>query len=99
MSSDRRLVPAWKSNLKLRVWPADIEVAELASHIVERAWRGPGVRVFRWPCGACLVVRVDSREDRVLQRDCMPCLFMTATRGVELSDVLADLRWAKRHRS
>jgi hypothetical protein len=91
---------------KARVFRPGRDVRQVADVICERAWKGPGVRVFRWPCGTVAVVRVGSYGDDVLLRECEPHLLVTYARhglfgagalgdGPMLVDVLHDLNWAR----
>lgn len=90
------LHPTWRGRVKSTWFQSADSMRAVASFAVERAWTGSGVRIYRWPCGTCCVVRVHSREDRVLLRDCDSCLLMTCTRGITLAHVVDTLRWAAR---
>lgn len=76
----------------IRPW-ADGRV--IAWNIAERAWKGRGVRLYRWPCGTMAVVPVDSRADHALEEHCAGFLFATYTAGVRLVDIMHDLNWAR----
>lgn len=72
----------------------------MASAICDDAWKGKGVRVFRWPCGTVASVAVGHRADIVLLRDALPNLFATYARdragmGPRLIDVIHALNWAR----
>jgi hypothetical protein len=82
------------------------DVRRVAELICERAWKGLGVRVFRWPCGTLAVVTVGSLGDGVLLRECTDQLLVTYARhgllgggvpgdGPRWVDVLHDLNWAR----
>lgn len=107
----------WKSPVPLgvgastKVFRPGRDLRRIADVICERAWRqGPGVRVFRWPCGTVAVVRVGSAGDAILLNECGGFHLATYARqrtlrgsGVEvgptLVDVLHDLHWAEAHRA
>jgi hypothetical protein len=77
------------------------QVAIIATYICERGWRGTGVRVFAWPCGTLVVVRVGSGPDEVLLKQCIDQLLATYARhgdrdpGPIYLDVLRELREAR----
>ncbi len=97
---------AWESPVpggvgaKTRTFRPCVDIRVVASLICERGWQGPGVRVFRWPCGTVSVVTVGARGDLVLMRESLPHLFGTYTRdahgiGPKLVDVIHALNWAR----
>lgn len=80
------------------------DLCRVAAVICERAWRGLGVRVYRWPDGTIVVVGTDSKADMRLQRSSQHALIGTYCRAGALSDgilgngpmqfdVLDQLRW------
>jgi hypothetical protein len=82
------------------------DMRQIADVICERAWKNDGVRVFRWPCGTVVVVRVGSQGDKTLTLACEPRLLATYARlhvpgsdargpGPSVVEVLHDLHWAK----
>lgn len=81
------------------------DLRRVASVICERAWRGLGVRVYRWPDGMVVLVSTDSRGDQLLMRHALDALLGTYCRagalsgrvtgeGPQLFEVLDQLRWA-----
>lgn len=81
------------------------DLRRVASVICDRAWRGLGVRVYRWPDGMVIIVSTDSRGDQLLLRHSLDALVGTFCRVGALSgsvvgegpkqfDVLDQLRWA-----
>ena len=87
-------VPKWVERLAM-VYPPHFDLARLANTAAERAWTGRGVRIFMWPCGSAMVVRVTSAADTKLLTECLPQLVGTWTRGATLRHVLDDLRWMR----
>jgi hypothetical protein len=105
-------VTAWVSPLPagmkafVTVIRPEIHLAQAASAICERAWKGPGVRVFAWPCGTLAVVAVGSRGDVLLLHHCVDRLLATYARqgvfgtgplgpGPMYVDVMGQLRAAR----
>jgi len=89
-----------------RIFGPRRDVREVAGVLCDLAWKGAGVRVFRWPCGTMAAIRVGSRADDVLLSECEQYLFVTYARlhvpgtdkrgdGPTLVDVLHDLHWAR----
>ncbi|HET6807209.1 MAG TPA: hypothetical protein VFH59_17370 [Frateuria sp.] len=70
------------------------EAEHVAGVIAERAWKGRGVHVYRWPCGTVAVVGVGCAGDIILQRKCLGYLFGTWARGASCIDVCEQLVWA-----
>lgn len=88
-----------------RVFDVGTDLRQVAGVICDRAWRGLGVRAYRWPDGVVLVVSTDSRGDQLLLRDAQRLLLGTYCRqgalsggavgpGPALYDVLDQLQWA-----
>jgi hypothetical protein len=84
---------------------ADEDLRRVAAVICDRAWRGVGVRVYRWTDGALVLVGTDSRGDQLLMPHAAHALVGTFCRAGALGDgplgpgpqqvhVLALLRWA-----
>ena len=78
------------------VWRPGAAINAIANNIIDRAWRGRGVRLFYWPCGTCMLATVGSKLDRDLLSKALPALYGTYARGALLIHVLADLRAARR---
>lgn len=81
------------------------DLRRVASVICDRAWRGLGVRVYRWPDGMVILVSTNSRGDEMLMRHALDALLGTYCRagalgdgvigaGPQQRDVLDQLRWA-----
>jgi hypothetical protein len=71
----------------------------LAGVITDRAWRGPGVRLYVMPCRSIVVVWVQSHADKLMLKHCSPYLRGTWARdkrgrGPTLLTVLIELRSA-----
>lgn len=92
--------------MRVQVFAPRADVRRVAGLVCERAWRGQGVRVWRWPCGTVAVVDVGTRADRKLLTDCVDALLVTYARhgvfacgvlgdGPSLADVMRELHWAR----
>lgn len=103
---------AWVSPLPdgvtkaVRVFRPTSDTRQAAAVICDRAWKGLGVRVFRWPCGTLAVATLGTWVDKRLLQECEEQLLVTYARhgvlgngelgnGPMLVDVLHDLNWAK----
>lgn len=82
---------------KVRTFAPGTDMRQAASAIVERAWVGRGVRVWRWPCGTVAVSTRHSVMDLLMLRHCTEQLLGTWGKGAMEADVLADLQWARAH--
>ena len=74
-------------------------LTRLAGVITDRAWRGPGVRLYVMPCRSIVVVWVQSHSDKLMLKHCSPYLRGTWARdkrgrGPTLLTVLIELRSA-----
>lgn len=74
------------------------DVRRVAWAICERAWKGRGVVVFRWPCGTVVVApRKSVAEARLLGKHADLHLATYALdahrRGPQMVDVVGDLNW------
>lgn len=102
----------WRSPLPgsvtgaVRVIRPTSNLCAVAGVICDGAWRGKGVRVFRWPCGTLVIAVVGSPADQQLLRFCLDRLLGTYARhgllsddvvalGPSITDVVHDLRWAR----
>lgn len=92
----------------VRVFRPNGDVRAAAAVICDRAWKGLGVRVFRWRCGTLAVATLGTPVDKRLLCECEPQLLVTYARhgvsgdgalgnGPMLVDVLHDLNWARAH--
>lgn len=78
----------------VRVFRPGHDVQQVAWALCLQAWRGNGIRLFRWPCGTLALVAVGAHmESRMLAR-CAPQLFATYVQP-QMLDVVRDLKWAK----
>lgn len=97
------VTPTWVSPLphhvrgKVRTFAPGTDVRQVVGVIVERAWLGRGVRVWRWPCGTVAVSTRDSTMDFLMLRHCADQLLGTWCKGALDAHVLATLRWARAH--
>ncbi|WP_458068659.1 hypothetical protein [Rhodanobacter sp. BL-MT-08] len=80
----------------VRVWRPGKPLLPIADVVAERAWKGEGVRVFRFPDGTWALVSIGQRADDVLMRHCGDALFATYVRGALWSQIVADMKWAGR---
>lgn len=109
MTAWESLLPDGLGKAGVQLFDAGVDPRRIAGVVCERAWKGDGVRVYRWPCGALAVVNVGSRPDAKLLADCIDMLLVTYARhrllgsearlrGPSLTDVLRDLQWARASR-
>lgn len=102
------LVPDYlaRGGVGVKFFEPDTDTRRLAGVVCERAWRGDGVRVYRWSCGSLALVNVGSRADGRMLDACIDMLLVTYGRhavngqprrgaGPMLVDVLHDLHWAR----
>lgn len=98
--------PVGLSRARVMVFAPGTDVRRVAGMVCERAWRGQGVRVWRWPCGSVAVADVGSRADGQLLTQCIDALLATYAQhgvfgygvvgaGPQLVEVLQDLNWAR----
>lgn len=77
------------------MWKPNAAINDIANNILDRAWRGRGVRLFWWPCGSCIIATVGSKLERDLMSKALPALHGTYCHGAMRTHVLADLRAAR----
>lgn len=87
-------MPRWIGE-QIRVYSPSFCTAKLADRASELAWRGKGVRIFRWPCGRIVLARIASPVEMQLMDECAEQLLGTWAPGAAFKDVLAELRWAR----
>lgn len=76
------------------IYAAATDMQQLATTIVERAWRCRGVRVYRWPCGTLLLAPVGGTVDQKLLSIASTLLLGTWCHAATKAQVLDTLRWA-----
>lgn len=89
-------LPAKFNDGAYHVWKPGTSLNVIANKLIDRAWRGRGVRLYWWPCGTAVLATIGSGLDRELLAKERPALYGTYAHGALLVDVMADLRDARR---
>ena len=69
-----------------------MDLRRVAADAAAEAWRGDGVRLFRWPNGILLMTRLGTRLDASMIKHCADALLVTLKQGATAHEVLTELR-------
>lgn len=73
------------------MWRPGFPARAVAERICNWAWKGKGVRVYRWPCGTLAVAKVGTPADDKLLSQCIAMLVATYARhGLDRVGKLGD---------